>query len=81
MEFPCIISVKVFARTADDLQTVIQQIIVEIIGEDDLLSITSTLSSKSRYQAFRCKIRATERATVDELFTRLSKHPQIAMVL
>lgn len=81
MTFPCTISLKVFARGRDNLQSVVREIIVAEIAEENLFAIRARESSNGRYRSFSCRLRARDRATLDALFVRLSRHPQVLLVI
>ena len=81
LSFPCEIDIKVFARARDSLEQKIQEILEQHIEPSQVLGIRVKQSNKGKYRSLSCKIHATNREEIDNLYKALTSHPQIIMVL
>lgn len=80
--FPCDFPLKIMGETQQDFDA----LVVEIVRRhclDDLPenAVTSRLSRNGKYTSVSVTIRAHSRAQLDALYTELSGHAQIKMVL
>ncbi len=80
--FPCDFPLKVMGETRQDFAALVVDIVrrhcLEDVAED---SISSRLSSNGKYTSVSITIRAHSRAQLDALYSELSAHRQIKMVL
>lgn len=81
MQFPCIIDVKVFLNSRDNNIELVRDVLLSSIDSEFLLGITTRESRQGKYEAFSCKINAQSQAQMDVLFTSLSAHPEVVMVI
>jgi len=81
MQFPCIIDVKVFLISRDNNLELVRDVLLSNLPDEDLLEISTRESSKGKYQSYSCKINAREKQQIDELFVKLSHHPEVVMVI
>ena len=81
MQFPCIIDVKVFLISRDNNLELVRDVLLSNLSDEDLLDINTRESSKGKYQSYSCKINAREKQQIDELFIKLSNHPEVVMVI
>ena len=81
MQFPCIIDVKVFLKFRQNNLELVRDVLLSSLPDEDLLAISTRESSKGKYQSYSCKINAREKQQMDELFVKLSSHPEVVMVI
>jgi len=79
--YPCIIDIKVFLLADENNPTLVRELILQCIERTDLLDIAVKQSSKAKYQSLSCRINAKSRIQIDKVFSILSGHPDILMVL
>ena len=81
LEFPCDLDVKVFLqRKANNLELV-RDVLLNQLDQADIGAITSRESRAGKYEAFTCRVHARSRAQMDDLYRKLSSHPEVVMVL
>ena len=81
MEFPCTLTIKVFASGSHDLMSDIRNILLQDMILDHVLDLSTRESRNGKYRAYSCKVRATSRSQLDRIFQNLGKHEQIVMVI
>lgn len=81
MEFPCIIDVKVFLASKNNNIELVRDVLLLGIEDEYLLGITNRESRNGKFQAFSCKINAQSKAQMDALYTKVSAHPEVVMVI
>ncbi len=81
MTFPCVIDIKVFLHAHDNNSQWLKAFLLQSIAADDLLAIAIRKSKNARYHSFSCRVNAQNKALMDEVFTRLSKHSAVLMVI
>ena len=79
--FPCRLDVKVFMPADPGNPERLKELVWDELSREQLLFIRIRKSRAGRYQSFTCRIHARCRAELDRLFTRLSDHPDVVMVL
>ncbi len=81
LEFPCDIPVKVFGRNETSFRDAVAAIVSSHYGNPDDLEIVERASRKNNYISMTITVRAESRAQIDALYTELSGHAAILMVL
>ncbi|MGI9316543.1 MAG: YbeD family protein [bacterium] len=81
MTFPCDVDIKVFARANDRLEERIRGLLELHLAPSQILSIGVKESKKGNYHSLSCKVDAHSRAELDKVFTSLTDHPDILMVI
>ena len=81
MQFPCIIDVKVFLKSEVNNLELVRDVLLLSLADECLIDISTRESSKGKYQAYSCKINARDKQQIDELFVKLSSHPEVVMVI
>ncbi|NKB64799.1 MAG: DUF493 family protein [Gammaproteobacteria bacterium] len=79
--YPTTIDIKVFARRQEGIRDIVKHVVLGVLKPEDLHGIHTRESSKGNYQSLSCKVTANNREEMDEVFGRLSAHPEIMMVL
>ena len=81
MQFPCVIDVKVFLKFGENNLELVRDVLLSNLPNEDVISISTRESSKGKYQSYSCKINAQDKQQMDELFVKLSDHPEVVMVI
>ena len=81
LEFPCRFPVKVVGRATDDFEALVVAIVERHAGRDAEVVVRTRLSRDENYVAVTCAFLAESRAQVDALYTELSGHERVLMVL
>ena len=81
LQFPCDFPIKVMGERRDDYAQTIGEIILAHAPDFDLAAMEMRASSGGRYLSLTCTIRATSKAQLDALYTALSRHPWVRVVL
>ncbi len=81
MVFPCEVDIKVFVRTADQMEDKIRQLLEQYLAVSQIKSIRLRRSSKGKYQSLSCKVFAESRNEIDCVFGAVGKHPDVIMIL
>ena len=81
LEFPCTLTIKVFASASHDLMSDIRNILLQDMTLDHVLDLSTRDSRKGNYRAYSCKVRASSRSQLDRVFQNLGNHEHIVMVI
>lgn len=81
LEYPCRIDIKVFIRRDEVTAAVVSALVLDQVGEEDLLGISRRESRGGNYLALTCSVMARSRRQMDDLFRCLSGHPDILVVI
>ncbi|NKB77804.1 MAG: DUF493 family protein [Gammaproteobacteria bacterium] len=79
--YPTVIDIKVFARYQEGVRDIVKNVVLTVLDSKDFHGITTKQSSKGNYQSLSCKVTANSKEEMDDVFQRLSSHPEIMMVL
>lgn len=79
--FPCMIDIKIFLHARENNQEWIKKLLLQSIATTDLKEIVRKESKNGKYHSLSCRIHAQDKSLMDEVFTLLSAHPDILMVL
>ena len=79
--FPCDFAIKVLGRAAADFDTLVVSIVRRHVPDLREGAVSSRESRAGRYVAVTVTVQAESQAQLDRLYTELSAHEQILMVL
>jgi putative lipoic acid-binding regulatory protein len=81
MTFPCEFPLKAFGKNTDDFETLIVTIVWRHVPDLDVSAVSSRTSGSDAYRAVTATFMARSREQLDALYTELSSHEQVLMVL
>jgi uncharacterized protein len=81
LTFPCVFPIKVMGRRQDDFAQVITDIVLKHAPDFHPETIEMRSSKQARYLSLTVTINARSREQLDALYSELSKHPMVTMVL
>ncbi len=81
LTFPCVFPLKVMGRREDGFAQVISEIVQRHASDFHPRTIEMRPSKNGRYLSLTVTINATSKEQLDGLYTELSKHPMVIMVL
>ena len=80
-QFPCDFPIKVFGRNSDDFEALVIAIVRRHAPDLDDSAVTRHVSGGDAYRAVTATFTAHSREQLDALYTELSDHEQVLMVL
>jgi putative lipoic acid-binding regulatory protein len=80
-EFPCEIPVKVFGRNEDAFREAVIAIVKTHFPDFDSADLSWRLSRQDRYMSLTISLWVEDRASIDALYTELSGHETVLMLL
>ena len=81
MEFPCRFPLKTIGKNTADFETTIIEIVRRHVPDLQDHEITSRLSKDGKYVSITTTFTAASREQLDALYSELSSHEQVMMVL
>ena len=81
LEFPCSFPIKVMGRSADDLQTIVEEIVVRHVESDQLLELRQTHSRAGNYVSVTVTVLAQTKSQLDAIYYDLTRHDLVIMAL
>ena len=81
LTFPCVFPIKVMGRRQDEFAQVITDIVLKHAPDFHPETIEMRSSKQARYLSLTVTINAKSREQLDALYSELSKHPMVMMVL
>lgn len=81
LTFPCMIDIKVFLHARENNPEWVKKLLLQSIAITDLKEISIKESRSAKYHSLSCRVHAQDKNLIDEVFIRLSSHPDILMVL
>jgi putative lipoic acid-binding regulatory protein len=81
LEFPCQFPIKVVGKATEDFEDFVVAIVRKHVGSEANIAVKSRLSRDENYVAVTCAFLADSREQIDALYTELSGHERILMVL
>ena len=79
--FPCSFPIKVIGRNTADFEALVIEIVRRHAPDLDDSAVSSRTSGGNAYRSVTATFMAHSRAQLDALYTELSSHEQILMVL
>lgn len=81
LTFPCVFPMKVMGRRHDGFAQLIAEIVQRHASDFHPGTMEMRSSKNGRYLSLTVTINARSREQLDALYSELSKHPQVVMVL
>ena len=81
LTFPCVFPLKVMGRREDGFAQVICEIVQRHATDFHPRTLEMRPSKNGRYISLTVTINATSKGQLDALYTELSRHPMVIMVL
>jgi putative lipoic acid-binding regulatory protein len=81
IEFPCHFQIKVVGRNHASFSTELIEITRQYFRDFDETQMRTQLSREGTYMSASITVYAQDQATLDALYTALSAHPDVNMVL
>ncbi len=81
LEFPCEFPLKIMGKADDSLAQVVLEIVTTHAPDFDGATMEMRASSGGNYVSLTCTVIATSKPQLDALYTELSGHPMIKVVL
>jgi uncharacterized protein len=81
LKFPCVFPIKVVGRREDGYAQTVSEIVLKHAPDFRPDTIEMRTSRNGRYLSLTVTINAKSREQLDALYTELSKHPMVMMVL
>jgi uncharacterized protein len=79
--FPCAFPLKVFGRNSDEFEALVIEIVRRHAPDLDDSAISSRTSGSAAYRSVTATFTAHSREQLDALYSELSQHEQILMLL
>ena len=81
LTFPCVFPLKVMGRREDGFAQVVAEVVMRHAPDFHPQTIEMRASKNGRYLSLTVTINARSRQQLDGLYSELSKHPMVMMVL
>lgn len=81
LEFPCDFPLKIMGERHDDFAQVVVEVVLRHAPDFDPATLGMRPSSGGRYIGLTVTIRATSKDQLDALYSELSGHPMVKVVL
>ena len=81
LTFPCIFPMKVMGRREDGFAQTVSEIVLRHATDFHPETIEMRSSKNGRYLSLTVTLNAKSREQLDALYSELSKHPMVVMVL
>lgn len=81
IEYPCPFPLKIMGEAHDELSQSVLSIVTRHDPSFDSTTIEMRASSTGRYISLTCTVMATSRPQLDALYTELTSHPLVKVVL
>ena len=79
--FPCSFPLKAFGRNSDEFEALVVEIVRRHVPDLDDSAVSSRTSSGDAYRSVTATFMAHSREQLDALYSDLSQHEQVLMVL
>jgi uncharacterized protein len=81
LTFPCVFPIKVMGRREDGFAQTVSEIVMRHAPDFHAHTLEMRTSKNGRYLSLTATINARSQEQLDALYTELSKHPMVMMVL
>jgi putative lipoic acid-binding regulatory protein len=81
LQFPCVFPIKVMGRREDGFAQTVVEIVQRHAADFHAGTMEMRSSKNARYLSLTVTINARSREQLDALYSELSKHPMVIMVL
>jgi hypothetical protein len=79
--FPCDFPIKIMGATRDGFAQAVLDVVIKHAPDFDAATMEMRPSSSGNYLSLTCTVRAVSKAQLDALYTELSAHPFVKIVL
>jgi len=81
LTFPCVFPLKVMGRREDGFAQAVSEVVLRHAPDYNAGTLEMRTSKNGRYISLTVTLNARSREQLDALYTELSKHPMVMMVL
>jgi hypothetical protein len=81
LTFPCVFPLKVMGRREDGFAQAVTEVVLRHVPDFHPQTLEMRISKNARYLSLTVTINARSQEQLDALYTELSKHPMVMMVL
>ncbi len=81
LTFPCVFPLKVMGRREDGFAQAVTDVVLRHVPDFHPQTLEMRTSKNARYLSLTVTINARSQEQLDALYTELSKHPMVMMVL
>lgn len=81
MVFPCPFSMKIFSWAHVNIETIVSPIFAEYVPNFNINSMRKNLSRGNKYISLTVDFTADSQTQLDKLYSKISKHTDVLMVL
>jgi putative lipoic acid-binding regulatory protein len=81
LTFPCVFPLKVMGRREDGFAQAVSEVVLRHAPDFNAGTIEMRMSKNGRYLSLTVTLNARSREQLDALYSELSKHPMVMMVL
>lgn len=81
LKFPCDFPIKVMGQRQDGFAQAMLEVVLHHAPDFDAAAMEMRPSAKGNYMSLTCTIRAVSREQLDALYSELSAHPLVKVVL
>ena len=81
LTFPCVFPLKVMGRREDGFAQAVSEVVMRHAPDFHASTMEMRPSRNARYLSLTVTLNARSREQLDALYTELSKHPMVMMVL
>lgn len=81
LEFPCDFPLKIMGARHDDFAQSVLAVVLRHCPDYDAAEMSMRPSSNGNYLSLTCTVRAHSKPQLDALYTELSAHPLVKVVL
>ena len=81
IEFPCDFPIKVMGATQEGFAQAVLEVVIRYAPGFDAATMQMRPSKAGNYLSLTCTVRATSKAQLDALYSALTAHPMVKIVL
>lgn len=81
IEFPCDFPIKVMGATQEGFAQAVLEVVIRHAPDFDAATMQMRPSKAGNYLSLTCTVRATSKAQLDALYSALTAHPMVKIVL
>lgn len=81
LEFPCEFPLKITGKNSQVFRDSVKKVLADELESKDLISIKEQLSAKGNYLALTVLARFYNQNSLDNLYIKLGKEPDVLMLL
>lgn len=81
LQFPCDFPIKIMGHRQDGFAQAVLEVVLRHAPDFDAAGMEMRPSAKGNYMSLTCTVRAVSRAQLDALYSELTAHPLVKVVL